>query len=73
MLFRAPGRSFPRGDSPTPTTLIAGSTAFSASYAVARYCPNVAAETLWPPDPNCGRQNAGWFGSLPTVNCLTCG
>jgi hypothetical protein len=28
----APGASLPRGESPTPMTVVAGSTAFSASY-----------------------------------------
>ena len=39
MLFFAAGRSFPRGERPTPTTEISGSTAFNVSYAAARYGP----------------------------------
>ena len=56
-----------------PTTEIAGSTALSASYAAARYGPKAGAEAFVPSASNCGRQNAGWFGSLPMTNCLTCG
>ena len=59
MLFLAVGRSFPRGERPTPTTEISGSTAFSVSYAAARYGPKAAAERLLPAASNCGRQNAG--------------
>src|SRR3990172_3833850 len=71
-LFFASGRSFPRGERPTPTTVIAGSAAFSASYAAARYGANPAADAFARP-ANCGRQKAGWFGSLPTTNCFTSG
>src|SRR6187399_1455101 len=71
-LLLAVGRSFPRGERPTPTTVSVGSTDFSASYPAARYGPNVRAERCLLPE-NCGRQNAGWLGSLPTTNCLTVG
>jgi hypothetical protein len=73
MLFRAVGRSFPRGESPTPITAMVGSTPFSVSYAAARYGPKRDAETFAPAASNCGRQKAGWFGSLPITNCRTCG
>ncbi len=59
MLLAAFGLSLPRGDRPTPTTVSVGSWAFSASYAAARKAPKLAADTLRPPAPNCGRQNAG--------------
>ena len=71
-LLLAAGRSFPRGERPTPTTVSVGSTAFNASYPAARNGPNVRAERCLAPE-NCGRQNAGWLGSLPTTNCLTVG
>ena len=58
MLFFAVGRSLPRGERPTPTTVIAGSTAFSVSYAAARYGPNAGADAFCPVASNCGRQNA---------------
>ena len=69
MLFFAVGRSFPRGERPTPTTAISGSTPFSVSYAAARYGPKLGAERFAPVASNCGRQNAGWFGSFPMTNC----
>ena len=72
MLFRAVGRSFPRGDSPTPMTVISGSTALSVSYAAARYGPNAGAEAICPAASNCG-QKAGWVGSLPMTNRFTSG
>ena len=52
-------RLLPRGERPSPSTLIAGSTLFSASYERAsdwRYC---AAATRAPEASNCGRQNRG--------------
>ena len=73
MLFFAVGRSFPRGERPTPTTAMSGSTPFSVSYAAARYGPKLGAERFAPVASNCGRQNAGWFGSFPMTNWRTCG
>ena len=73
MLFFAFGRSFPRGERPTPTTVISGFTPFNASYAAARYGPNAPAETFPPDAENWGRQNAGWFGSLPMTNASPAG
>src|SRR5712691_6387917 len=73
ILLRASGRSLPRGETPTPTTVMAGSTDFSASYAAARYGPNAAADAFSPLASNWGRQNAGWFGSFPMTNSFTSG
>ena len=65
MLLLAFGLSFPRGESPTPITVIVGSTAFSASYDFASTVSYAAAETGLPAGLYCGSQNTGWFGSLP--------
>src|SRR4029079_13147888 len=71
-LLLAAGRSFPRGERPTPTTVSVGSTAFNASYPAARNGPNVRAYCCSGPKTS-GRQNAGGLGSFPTTNCLTVG
>jgi len=52
MLFFAVGRSFPRGERPTPTTVMFGSTPFSVSYAAASYGPKLDAETFAPAPSN---------------------
>ena len=72
-LLRASGRSLPRGERPIPATVSSGSTALSASYAAASTGPNAAALACLPPGRNCGRQNRGWLGSLPTTKRLTWG
>ena len=67
MLLRPVGLSFPRGDSPTPMTVIPGRTALSASYDRASndvYCRQATGAPLW---ENWGCQNRGWFGSLPMM------
>ncbi len=72
-LFAAFGLSPPRGESPRPITLIAGSTALSASYEAASNEKYELDETLSPAPPNCGCQNRGWFGSLPMMKSFTVG
>lgn len=62
-----PGARSPRGDAPTPSTLISLETAFRASYPAARYGPNDAPEWIRPRPSPCGRQNVFRFGSLPTM------
>src|SRR5687767_15458067 len=73
MFPEALGLSFPRGDRPTPMTLIVGSTAFRASYELASSAWYAAPETFRPRESNCGCQNRGWFGSFPTMTFLTVG
>src|SRR5262249_19540212 len=73
MLFFAAGRSLPRGERPTPSTVIVGSTPFGASYGGAGYGPKAAPDGLFPHASNGGRQKAGWLGWLPITNCLTGG
>ena len=72
-LLTAVGRSFPRGESPSPMTRIVGSAALSASYPAARNLPALAAETFIPWASNWGRRNAGWLGSFMTTYCFTVG
>jgi hypothetical protein len=58
-LLVAEGLSLPRGERPSPTTRMEGSTALRASYPAARKAPARAAETFVPSGLNWGRRNAG--------------
>ena len=73
MLLFARGMSLPRGDSPTPTTVISGLTSLSASYERARNDANAIPEAPRPRRSNCGCQKRVRFGSFPTTNSVTCG
>src|SRR5919112_6881157 len=69
----ARGMSLPRGERPTPTTTISGSTALSASYEAARKRANATPDAPVPFRLNCGCQKRVRFGSFPTTNSFTCG
>src|SRR5215210_5380897 len=73
MFDRAFGMSLPRGESPTPTTVMSASTSFSASYEAARNFANAIPDAPDPLRVNCGCQNRVRFGSFPTTNSSTCG
>ena len=70
-LFVANGRSLPRGERPIPITRI-GIDRFERVVARCKKTPAFAAET-YPVPSECGRMNAGWFGSFRTTYCLTVG
>src|SRR3954453_18949651 len=72
-LSGAKGLSLPRGERPSPMTVIAGLTALSASYDEASSGSYEAQATGAPAAVNWGRQNWGWFGSLPTTKSATWG
>src|SRR3954447_12415120 len=72
-LFAALAMSFPRGERPTPITVMAGFTPLSASYPAASTGSYEEQASGAPPVENCGCQKRGWFGSLPTTKSVTCG
>ncbi len=70
---RAVGLSLPRGESPTPITLMPGFTPFSASYDAASRPVYAGQESALPVGPYCGCQKLFTFASLPTMKSRTDG